>query len=117
MDLTGFGYAGSCREYTSPRNDERSTPKGWIRGDTNIGPLEVKVTYHLYQYGIEINIDSMKNDGSQSWIVISRGMNKYVDDEDTGCEKTEGTIHSTIIFTLNDCYAVRSAEVERHFCR
>ena len=34
--------------------------------------LEVKVTHQLYQYGIEIKIGSMTNDGSQSWIVISR---------------------------------------------
>ena len=42
--------------------------------------LEVNVTYHLYQYGIEMKIVSMQNDGSQSWIVISKGMNKYVDE-------------------------------------
>ena len=30
--------------------------------------------------GIGIKIDSMKNDGSQSWIVISRWMNKYVNE-------------------------------------
>ena len=34
--------------------------------------------YHLYQYGIEIKIASMKNDGSQSWTVISRGMKKLL---------------------------------------
>ena len=77
MDLTRFGYAGSCREYTFPRSDERSTPKGWIRGNTKISSvLEVKVTCHLYQHGIEIKVDSMKNDGSQSWLVISRRLNK-----------------------------------------
>ena len=27
---------------------------------------------------IEVKIDSLKNDGSQFWTVISRGMNKYV---------------------------------------
>ena len=55
--------------------------KDGFRGNTNIGPvLEVKVTHHLYQYGIEIKVDSMQNDGSQSWIVISRGLNKYVND-------------------------------------
>ena len=36
------------------------------------------MTYHQGRYGIEIRIDSMQNDGSQSWIVISRGLNKYV---------------------------------------
>ena len=64
---------------TSPRDDERSIPKGWVRGNTKGGPvLQVNVTNYLERYGIEIKTDSMQNDGSQSWIVISRGMNKYV---------------------------------------
>ena len=28
--------------------------------------------------GVEIKIDSMQKDGSQSWTVISRGINHYV---------------------------------------
>ena len=39
MDLTGFGHAGPCREYTSHRSDEASTPKGWIRVNTKIGSV------------------------------------------------------------------------------
>ena len=50
-----------------------------VQRDTKIGQvLEVKVTHHSYQHGIEIKIDSMQNDGSQSWIVISRGVTKDV---------------------------------------
>ena len=30
---------GSCREYTSPRDDQVSQVKGWIRGNTKIGPV------------------------------------------------------------------------------
>ena len=37
--------------------------------------LEVKVTNHLDRYGIETKIDPMQKDGTQSWIVISRGVN------------------------------------------
>ena len=88
--------------------------------------LDVQVTCRLYQYGIEIKNDYLKNDGSQSWIVISRGMNKYVNDllEENGksihneevtattgrpvADKTDGTIHSIIIFTLNDRCANQS---------
>ena len=34
----------SCREYTLPRNQETSRARGWIRGNTKIGPvLDVKV--------------------------------------------------------------------------
>ena len=42
--------------------------------------MEGKTTYHLYHNGIEITVDSMKNDGCQSWNVFSRGMNKCVDE-------------------------------------
>ena len=35
--LAGFGYAGSCREFLSPRDDQRSKLKGWIRGNTKLG--------------------------------------------------------------------------------
>ena len=36
---------GSCREYTLPR-DNASEVKGWIRGNTKIGPtLEVSVSH------------------------------------------------------------------------
>ena len=34
-DLGQF-YAVACREYTLPRSDESSQPKGWIRGNTKI---------------------------------------------------------------------------------
>ena len=89
--LAGFGCAGSCREYKSPRDDERSKPKGWIRWNTKIDPvLEVEVTNFLERYEIEVKIDSMQNDGSQSWIVISRGINRYVTDLP---EENEKLIH------------------------
>ena len=31
-------FAKACREYTLPRSDESSQPKGWIQGNTRIGP-------------------------------------------------------------------------------
>ena len=55
FELEGFGYAGSCRENASPRDDKGSKPQGWIRGKTKIGlVLEVKVTNYLERYGIEV---------------------------------------------------------------
>ena len=32
-------YAKACREYTLPRYDGSSQPKGWIQGNTKIGPV------------------------------------------------------------------------------
>ena len=36
-DLTQF-HAVACREYTLPREDGSSQPRGWIQGNTKIGP-------------------------------------------------------------------------------
>ena len=36
----------ACREYTLPRDDGSSQPRGWIQGNTKIGPvLEVTTSY------------------------------------------------------------------------
>ena len=44
VHLQGYGTTSSRREFTYPRNDDRSQPKGFIRGTIKIGPvLEVMV--------------------------------------------------------------------------
>ena len=71
----------ACREYTLPRDDESSQPRGWIQGNTSIGPvLEVTTSFRHFKYGIEIRIWSVNQDNSQSWVRISCGTNKYVID-------------------------------------
>ena len=71
----------ACREYTLPRDDPASQPKGWILGDMRIGPvLEVTTSFRHFKYGIEIRIWSVNQDNSQSWVRISFGTNKYVID-------------------------------------
>ena len=38
-----FAEPVTCREYILPRDEKSSDPKGWIRGNTKIGPvLEVQ---------------------------------------------------------------------------
>ena len=55
--------AAACREYTLPRDEETSEPKGWIRGNTKIGPvLEVATCCWHGKYGVEIRIMSMNKD-------------------------------------------------------
>ena len=71
----------ACREYTLPRDDKASQPKGWIRGNMRIGPvLEVTTSFQHFKYGIEIRIESVNEDNSHSWVRISYGTVKYVND-------------------------------------
>ena len=47
-------FAKACREYTLPRSDESSQPKGWIQGNTKIGPvLEITTSCLHDKHGIE----------------------------------------------------------------
>ena len=71
----------TCREYTLPRDEKSSDPKGWIRGTTEIGPvLEVTTSYLRGKYGVEIRIESVNKGNSHSWVRISHGLNKLVRD-------------------------------------
>ena len=50
----------ACREYTLPRDEKLSDPKGWIRGNTKIGSvLEVTTCYLQGKYGVEIRFLSL----------------------------------------------------------
>ena len=71
----------ACREYTLPRDDPASQPKGWIQGNMRIGPvLEVTASFHQFKYGVEVRIPSVKEDNSQSWVRISFGTVRFVND-------------------------------------
>ena len=71
----------ACREYILPRDEKSSDPKGWIRGNTKIGPvLEVTTSYLQGKYGVEIRSESVNKDNSHSWVRISHGLNKLVTD-------------------------------------
>ena len=71
----------ACREYTLPGDDKASQPKGWIQGNIRIGPaLEVTTSFQHFKYGIEIRIKSVNQDDSHSWVGISYGTVKCVND-------------------------------------
>ena len=81
-------FTWACREYTLPRNDESSQPRGWIQGNTRIGPvLEVTSSCSYGKHGIEIRIWSLGEDNSHSWVRIYHGSNKFV--IDSNCNNTE----------------------------
>ena len=76
-----FAEPVTCREYTLPRDDKSTDPKGWIQGNTKIGPvLEVTTSYLQGKHGVEIRIESVNKDNSHSWVRISHGLNKLVTD-------------------------------------
>ena len=78
-EFSQFTDAVACREYTLPRDEETSEPKGWIRGNTKIGPvLEVTTCCLQGQYGVEIRIMSLSEDNSHSWVRNFHGLNKLV---------------------------------------
>ena len=71
----------ACREYTLPRDDPASQPKGWKQGNTKIGPvLEVTISCLYGKYGVEIRIWSLSEDNTQSWFRIYYRSNKFVID-------------------------------------
>ena len=74
-DFTKF-HSVACREYTLPRDDGSSQPRGWIQGNMRIGPvLEVTTSYLWGKYGIEVRIWCVSQDNSHSWVRISHGSN------------------------------------------
>ena len=74
-------YAMACREYTLPRDDGSSQPRGWIQGNTKIGPVLEVTTSCLYgKHGVDIRIWSLSEDNTHSWVRISHGSNKFVMD-------------------------------------
>ena len=78
-EFSQFTDAVACREYTLPRDEEASEPKGWIRGNIKIGPVLEVATCCLHgKYGVEIRIMSMNKDNFHSWVRISHGSNKSV---------------------------------------
>ena len=69
-------YAMACCEYTLPRNDGSSQPRGWIQGNTKNGPVLEVTTSNLY----DIRFWSLSGDNTHSWVRISHGSNKFVMD-------------------------------------
>ena len=70
-EFSQFTDSVACREYTLPRDESSSDPKGWIRGNTKIGPvLEVTTSYLQGKYGVEIGMESMNKDHSHSWVTL-----------------------------------------------
>ena len=80
-EFSQFTESVACREYTLPRDEKSSDPKGWIRGNTKIWPvLEVTTSYLQGKKGVEVRSESVNKDNSHSWVRICHGLNKLVTD-------------------------------------
>ena len=109
------GMTRSCREYTLLRDHQDSDFVGWISGHTRIGPVcQVKIRCCLDPNGIEIQVPSTSRDGSNSWNVLSRGPNRYVNeswhDRDDSAENGE-VVSST---SVERSHAITSGIKESH---
>ena len=68
-EFSQFTDSVACREYTLPRDGDSSEPKGWIRGNTKIGPvLEVTTCCLQGKHGVEIRIKSVNKDNAHSLV-------------------------------------------------
>ena len=53
--------------------------RGWIRSKTRIGPaLKIKVCYRDEKYSIEVQVPSLYQDNTVSWVRIVNGVDRYV---------------------------------------
>ena len=69
------------REYTLSRVNPRSRVFAAILGGTIVGPVtEVQIVNILDSYGLEIAIPSPDNSKRTSYILISRGNSRFVDE-------------------------------------
>ena len=106
----------ACREYTLPREDGSSQPRGWIQANTKIGPLLEVTTSCLYgKHGVEIRIWSLSKDNTQSWVRISHGTNKFVIDSNyNDTEVPEDQLDEQALLLDVEDFACRSKAKANH---
>ena len=109
-DFSHFTDSVACREYTLPRDECSSEPKGWIRRNTKIGPvLEVTTCCLQGKYGVEIRSKSLNKDNSHSWVRVSHGSNKFVTNLNKNEQEISEVQFEEYALKLNGCdFAGRS---------
>ena len=59
-EFSQFAEQVTCRDYTLPRDEKSTDPKGWIQGNIKIGPVfEVTTGYLQDKHGAETRIESV----------------------------------------------------------
>ena len=103
-EFSQFTDAVACREYTLPRDEETSEPKGWIKENTKIGPVrKLQLVACKANYGVEIRIVSMNKDNSHSWVRIAHGLNKLVTNLKNNEQETSEMQFEEYALRLNAC--------------
>ena len=120
-EFSQFTESVACRECTLPREDKSTDPKGWIQGNTKIGPvLEVTTSYLQGKFGVEIRIESVNKDSSHSWVKISsHGL-----DQQGGRQQRAGNLWDAVrrFCVENECTWLcepikgQSKTTKTHFC-
>ena len=66
-------------ENTMPRDQEGTRIKRWIQSHVRFGPvLDIKVCNHYGRYSIEVQVQSLFQDQTVSWIRIVNGIDKLI---------------------------------------
>ena len=83
--ITTIRFAG---EYSALRDDTAAEAKGALGDNTISFPIhDARISLHYGRYGIEVQIDFVSGDGSKSWAVISRGLDRCVTEISAGCKQ------------------------------
>ena len=72
------------------RNEKGTRVRGWIRKNTIIGPvLNIQVCNHDDRYSIEVQVPSLFQDNTVSWVTIVNDVDKHVTEsmQDIASEK------------------------------
>ena len=68
-----------CREYTLPRHQKGTKINGWNPSNVRFGPVsDMKVWNEHGRYSIEVQVQSLFKDQTESWIRIVNGIDKIV---------------------------------------
>ena len=63
-----------------PRNEKVTRTRGWILKNTRIGPvLDIKVCFQDDRYSIEVQVPSLFQDNTVSWVRIVNGVRDRID--------------------------------------
>ena len=75
----GKEHQSSCREKMLPRDQEGTHIKGWIQSNVRFGPVsDIKECNQYGRYSIEVQVQSLFQDQTVSWIRFVNGIVKFV---------------------------------------